>query len=184
MYALAHAEYLVFIRKNALPARLQSRLGVLRDVKRSGGLDPSQATPTIGYAGGLAGYREAVRLTYALFNEAMDPAALHPPEISLPASRALGYRPSTTEEYVGNLWNLSLEHSESTFSALYMFCCIWFVEVGNVGGFHIFPFTSYSHQGDRTAWQIIWRQGWYECLLAQSIAYSPLIALGYSAGWV
>lgn len=184
MYALAHAEYLVFIRKNALHTSLRNRLGVLRDVKRSGGLDPSQSTPTVGYEGGFAGYQEAVRHIYALFNETIDPAALHPPEIPLPASRALGYRPSTTEEYVGSLWTLSLEHSESTFSALYMFCCIWFTEVGNIGGFHIFPFTSYSHQGDRTAWQMIWRQGWYECLLAQSIAYSPLIALGYAAGWV
>ena len=184
MYALAHAEYLVFIRKNALHGRLRGRLGVLRDVKRSGGLDPSQSTPTVGYEDGFAGYQEAVRHIYALFNETMDPEALHPPEIPLPASHALGYRPSTTEEYVGSLWTLSLEHSESTFSALYMFCCIWFIEVGNLGGFHIFPFTSHSHQGDRTAWQMVWRQGWYECLIAQSIAYSPLIALGYAAGWV
>ena len=184
MYALAHAEYLVFIRKNALHTSLRSRLGVLRDVKRSGGLNPSQSIATVGYEGGFAGYQEAVRYVYALFSETIDPTALHPPEIPLPASRALGYRPSTTEEYVGGLWTLSLEHSESTFSALYMFCCIWFTEVGNTGGFHIFPFTSYSHQGDRTAWQMIWRQGWYECLLAQSIAYSPLIALGFAAGWV
>lgn len=184
MYALAHAEYLVFIRKNTLHARLRDRLGVLREVKRSGGLEPSQSTPTIGYEGGFEGYQVAVRHVYALFNETIDPAALHPPEIPLPASRTLGYRPSTTEEYVGSLWTLSLEHSESTFSALYMFCCIWFIEVGNIGGFHIFPFTSHSHQGDRTAWQMVWRQGWYECLIAQSIAYSPLIALGYAAGWV
>ena len=184
MYALAHAEYLVFIRKNALPPSLRNKLGILRDAKRSGGLDPSQLRTTIGYKEGLAGYQEAVRYIYALFNETMNAEALCPPEIPLPASRALGYRPSTTEEYVGNLWTLSLEHSESTFSALYMFCCIWFIEVGNLGGFHIFPFTTNSHQGDRTAWQIIWRQGWYECLLAQSIAYSPLIALGYASGLV
>ena len=184
MYALAHAEYLVFIRKNALSSKLRDKLGVLRDAKRSGGLHPSQSNPTIGYQGGLAGYQEAVRHIYALFEEPVDSAALNPPEIPLPASRALGYRPSTTQEYVGNLWSLSLEHSESTFSALYMFCCIWFMEVGNIGGFHIFPFISHSHQGNRTAWQIVWRQGWYECLLAQSIAYSPLIALGYAAGWV
>lgn len=103
IYDLAHTEYLVFIRKNALPTSLRNRLGVLRDVKRSAGLDPTQSTPTIGYAGGLAGSQEAVRLIYALFNEAIDPAALHPPGTSLPASRALGYRLSTTEAYVGNL---------------------------------------------------------------------------------
>lgn len=184
MYALVHAEYLVFIRKNVLPPRVRDKLGVLRDVKRSGGLDPSHLTRTVGYEGGFAGYQEAVRYIYALFNQQMDPAALNPPDMPIPNSRALGHRPSTTEEYVGRLWTLSLEHSESTFSALYMFCCIWFMEVGNIGGFHIFPFASNSHQGDRTAWQIVWRQGWYECLIAQSIAYSPLIALGYAAAWV
>ena len=184
IYAIVHAEYLVFMRKKALPVHLYKKLGLLRKAERSGGLEADGSTPTIGYREGLSGYQEAVRHIYALFDEIVDPAALSPPQISLPNSSALGRRPHSTEDYVGSLWTLCLEHSESTFSALYLFCSIWFIEVGNTGGFHIFPFQCLSHQGDRVAWQIIWRQGWYECILAHLIASSPLIAFAFAAGLV
>lgn len=184
IYAVAHAEYLVFMRKKVLPVHLYKKLGLLRKAERSGGLEANDSTRTIGYKEGLLGYQEAVRHIYALFDEAVDPAALSPPQIALPHSSALGRRPHSTEDYVGSLWTLCLEHSESTFSALYMFCSIWFIEVGNTGGFHIFPFQCLSHQGDRVAWQIIWRQGWYECILAHLIASSPLIAFAFAAGVV
>lgn len=184
LYALAHAEYLVFLRKHLLPIHLRKRLGMLRKADRSGGLDADGSVHTIGYTEGLSGYQEAVRHIYALFNENVDHAALAPPRIPLPQSSALGRRPQSTEDYIESLWTLCLGHSESTFSALYMFCCVWFIEVGNVGGFHIFPFQCLSHQGDHVAWQVIWRQGWYECLLAQLIASSPLIAIGFAAGLV
>lgn len=184
IYAIAHAEYLVFMRKKALPVHLYKKLGLLRKAERSGGLEADESTRTIGYKEGLPGYQEAVRHIYALFDESMDPAALSPPQISLPHSSALGRRPHSTEDYVGSLWTLCLGHSESTFSALYLFCSIWFIEVGNTGGFHIFPFQCLSHQGDRIAWQIIWRQGWYECILAHLIASSPLIAFAFAAGLV
>lgn len=184
IYAIAHAEYLVFMRKKALPVHLCKKLGLLRKAERSGGLEADDSTPTIGYKEGLPGYQEAVRHIYALFDEIMDPAALSPPQISLPHSSVLGRRPHSTEDYVGSLWTLCLEHSESTFSALYLFCSIWFIEVGNVGGFHIFPFQCLSHQGDQVAWQIIWRQGWYECIMAHMIASSPLIAFAFAAGLV
>lgn len=184
IYAIAHAEYLVFMRKKALPIHLYKKLGLLRKAERSGGLEVDDSTRTIGYKEGLLGYQEAVRHIYALFDETMDPAALSPPQISLPYSSALGRQPHSTEDYVGSLWTLCLEHSESTFSALYLFCSIWFFEVGNTGGFHIFPLQCLSHQGDRVAWQIIWRQGWYECILAHLIASSPLIAFAFAAGLV
>lgn len=184
MYALAHAEYLVFMRKNVLPVDLCKKLGMLRQAERSGGLGVDDSVHTIGYSEGLSGYQEAVRHCYALFNETLDPVALEPPQIPLFRSSVLGRQPRSTDDYVGSLWTLCLEHSESTFSTLYMFCCVWFIEVGNVGGFHIFPFQCLSHQGDRVAWQIIWRQGWYECIMAHLIASSPLIAFGFAAGLV
>ena len=184
MYALAHAEYLVFMRKNSLPLRLRSKLSKLRQKSRSGGLDDSDSIPTIGYVDGIAGYQEAVRYVYDLFNQPMDPSALEPPPMPPHISSALGRRVTSTEDYASSLWTLCLEHSESTFSALFMFCCIWFIEVGNVGGFHIFPFQCQSHRGDATAWQILWRQGWYECLTAQMIASSPVLALGFAAGLI
>ena len=184
MYALAHAEYLVFMRKDSLSLDLRRKLSRLRERKRSGGLDDSDSVPTIGYHDGIKGYQEAVHYMYSLFNEPMDNMALEPPPLSLHISVALGRKITSTEDYVESLWTLCLEHSESTFSALYMFSCVWFIEVGNVGGFHIFPFQCHSHRGDATAWQILWRQGWYECLMAQLIASSPLLALGFAAGLV
>ena len=182
MYALAHAEYLVFMRKDRLPQNLQKRLGKLRETKRSGGLDDTDAVPMIGHQKGITGYQQAVRYIYELFAEMLDPAALSPQLTLLHHSVALGRRIESSEDYVGSLWNICLEHSESTFSTLYMFCCIWFIEVGNVAGFHIFPVRCKTKNGDATAWSIIWRQGWYEAMVAQLIASSPMIAVGFIAG--
>ena len=182
MYALAHAEYLIFMRKDALRPSLRKRLGSLRETRRSGGLDEQDSAPAVGYREGTAGYQDAVRYVYGLFNETIDTSALEPPTLPSHMSFALGRQTESTEDYVGSLWTLCLQHSESTFSAMYMFCCVWFIEVGNVGGFHIFPFQCHSHRGDLTTWQIIWRQGWYECLAAQLITSSPLVAFAFAAG--
>ncbi|KAL2038624.1 hypothetical protein N7G274_008672 [Stereocaulon virgatum] len=182
LYALAHAEYLIFMRKDALRPNLRKRLGSLREAKRSGGLDEQEPVPTIGYREGIAGYQDAVRYIYGLFNENVDAWALEPPALPSHMSFALNRQTKSTGDYVGSLWTLCLQHSESTFSTMYMFSCIWFMEVGNVGGFHIFPLQCQSHAGDLTAWRIIWRQGWYECLMAQLIASSPLVAFAFAAG--
>ena len=182
IFALAHAEYLVFMRKNSLPPYLRNKLGLLRETKRSGGLDSGiPEKHTIGYHNGIEGYQEAVRHVYAIFGESMEEAALNPSLPELPSSIALGRQPRSTEDYVASLWTTCLEHSESTFSALYMFCCVWFIEAGNSGGFHIFPLRCESQAGDRTAWGIIWRQGWYEAIQAQMVASSSLFALGFAA---
>ena len=183
MFALAHAEYLVFMRKDKIPPYLRNKLGHLREIKRSGGLDggiPDEHT--IGYKNGMEGYQEAVKHVYSIFGEPIDEAALNPSIPQLPQSVALGRKPTSTEDYVASLWTICLEHSESTFSALYMFCCVWFIEGGNSGGFHIFPLRCESQVGDRTAWQIIWRQGWFEAIQAQMIASSSLFATGFAAG--
>ena len=182
MYALAHAEYLVFMRKECLPPSLKAQLGRIRQTKRSGGMDELDGVPTIGFKTGIEGYQEAVRYIYALFDQPIDQTALEPPPMPSHYSFALGRDIESTEDYVSSLWTVCLEHSESTFSALYMFCCVWFMEVGNVGGFHIFPLRCDSQQGDATAWLMLWRQGWYEALIAQLIASSPLMAIGFIVG--
>ena len=182
MFALAHAEYLIFMRKAVLTPRLREQLSRLRHAKRSGGLDGGDSLPTVGFKEGLEGYQEAVRFVYGLINMPMDPSAFAPPPMPTHYSIALGRNTKSTEDYVGSLWTLCLEHSESTFSALYMFCCVWFIEVGNVGGFHIFPLRCASQQGDPATWQVIWRQGWYECMVAQLIASSPLLAMAFIVG--
>ena len=56
MYALAHAEYLIFMRKDVLKPNLRGRLGSLRDTRRSGGLVDQDPVPMVGYREGIAGY--------------------------------------------------------------------------------------------------------------------------------
>ena len=77
-----------------------------------------------GYREGIAGYQEAVRYVHGPFNENVDPSALEPPPMQTHHSIALGRRTASTEDYVGSLWTLILQHSESTLPALYMFCLI------------------------------------------------------------
>jgi len=181
MYALCHAEYLVFMNKTKLPLRLQRNLGTLREMKRSGGSDGGDSSPAVGFAGGIAGYQDAVKYVYALFSEPMDAQALTPDMEPPPYSATLQARPESSIDYVDKLWTVCIQHTESTFSALYMFCCIVFIEVGNTAGFHIFPLRCQSSQGDVVTWQIVWRQGWYECILAQMVASSPLLAAAFAA---
>jgi hypothetical protein len=181
MYALCHAEYLVFMNKTKLPLRLQRNLGTLREMKRSGGSDGGGSSSAVGFAGGIAGYQDAVKYVYALFSEPMDAQALTPDMEPPPYSATLQARPESSIDYVDKLWTVCIQHTESTFSALYMFCCIVFIEVGNTAGFHIFPLRCQSSQGDVVTWQIVWRQGWYECILAQMVASSPLLAAAFAA---
>ena len=92
MYALAHAEYLIFMRKSSLPVGLRKKLSKLREARRSGGLDDSHLVPTIGYHEGIQGYKDAVRYVYNLFNEPMDSSALEPPPMPPHLSVALRRR--------------------------------------------------------------------------------------------
>lgn len=140
-----------YFRANLLPLPLRKELSQLRQTTRSGGLHNSDSVPTIGYHDRIRGYRGAVRYVYALFNEPMDSSALEPPAMLTHMSMALRRRVTSTEDYVSSVWTACFGNSESTFPALYMFCCIWFIEVGNVGGFHIFLFQCHSHHGDATA---------------------------------
>lgn len=45
IYALAHAEYLIFVRNNLLPLPLCKKLSRLRRTTRRGGLDGSDSVP-------------------------------------------------------------------------------------------------------------------------------------------
>ncbi|KAF2232367.1 hypothetical protein EV356DRAFT_534662 [Viridothelium virens] len=185
MYALCHAEYIVFMSQGSLPARLRARIGRIRLMKRSG-MMPTEISDghTIGYLPGLEGYRDAVRYIYRLFALPVDASALDFAQISPPRqSIALGGRSCTSaEQYAADLWDLSCEHSESTFSALYFFTAVWFMEIGNIGGFNILPFRARSFDGDLTSQQIVWRQVWYTAVIAQLIAASPILYAAFVTG--
>ncbi|KAI9651882.1 MAG: hypothetical protein M1829_002118 [Trizodia sp. TS-e1964] len=185
MYALCHAEYLVFMGQARLPRHLQEKLGTVRLMNRSGaGAGEREDVKTVGFKAGVEGYREAVEYVYAIFDTDVDAAALSFAGTTAPLySVALGKRPAGIEEYVAELWDVSCAHSESVFTALYMFTTVWFVELGNVNGFHIFPLRCRSRDGDLVSQQIMWRQVWFSALIAQLVATSPamfgLFVLGY-----
>jgi hypothetical protein len=181
MYALCHAEYLVFMGQGRLSQELRQKAILLRLLKRSGGVELGiDESTTIGFRPGFAGYREAVEYVYKLFDQPLDELAVSFSGCSPPKySSALSKAPKDIDEYVAELWDLSCTHSESTFTALYMFTTVWFIELGNVNGFHIFPLRCRNRNGDLISQQIVWRQAWYCGLIAQLIASSPAFLGAY-----
>ena len=147
MYSLANAEYLAFMRKNSLSPNLRKKLSKMREAKHSGGLSDDGSFQTVGYRNWMQGYLEAVKYVHDLLGENVDQSALEPPAMPSHMSVALGRNILSTKDHVGSLWNLCSEHSESDFSTLHMFYCVWFIEVGNVGGFDIFPLQCSSISG-------------------------------------
>lgn len=186
LYALCHAEYLVFMGQARLPQSAQLQLGRLRSMKRSGaGPEGSQGTEAIGFAPGLKGFNQAVKHIYAIFDEEVDASTSDFAETSPPAySIALSKSPSSAQEYVAVLWDLSCAHSESTFTAMYFFSLVWSMEMGNVNGFHIFPLRCRSRDGDLVSQQILWRQAWYTTLAAQLIIKLPLLLGVFATGLI
>ncbi len=58
MFALCHAEYLVFMGQACLPPDMQAKLGTLRAMSRSGASPASAAeNKTVGFTGGSEGYK-------------------------------------------------------------------------------------------------------------------------------
>ncbi len=187
MYALCHAEYLVFMGQGKLPLEQQRKIGFLRLLKRSGAtlpLEPTFPSTCIGFKPGMSGYRDAVQYIYRLFDEPLDENALRftvpPPKYSC----TLGYSPSSIEEYVDGLWTVCCQHSESTFTALYMFTLVWSIEEGNCNGFHLFPLRCRNRRGDVVSWQLVWRQAWYEGVICQLISSSLLMFTAFVMGYL
>lgn len=187
MYALCHAEYLVFMGQGRLPMDLQQKIGSLRLMKRSGISISSESlagSECVGYKPGMDGYREAVEYVYRLLDEPLDQASIQfqcdPPKYS----SALSKSPVSIDEYVTELWDVSCKHSESTFTALYMFTLVWFMEVGACNGFHIFPLRCKNRQGDLVSQQVVGRQAWYCGVVCQLLSASPLLFAVFVAGYL
>ncbi|KAI0454235.1 hypothetical protein F5B21DRAFT_245692 [Xylaria acuta] len=182
MYALCHAEYLVFVSQKALDEETRSKLGQLRLGSRTGASVEKGLDHTIGYLPGLEGYREAATYVYSVFDIPVEEEALNfshpPPSFSV----ALGKSPVSIDEYASELWELSKEHCESTFTALYFFTTVWFMELGNVDGFHIFPLRCRNTDGDLVSQEMMWRQIWYSSCVAQVVTVSPILFGAFIAG--
>lgn len=184
MFALCHAEYIVFIGQGRIPLPLQAKLGTLRLMIRSGAAAAGeQLLDTIGFKPGREGYTEACKYVYSLFDLEPDDMALNFDSTPPPTySSALSKAPEDINKYVDELWTTCIAHTESTFTALYMFTTVWFIEIGNTNGFHIFPFRCKTRQGDLVSQQILWRQAWYCGTIAQLVAVSPAFYAAFVIG--
>ncbi|KAJ2906358.1 hypothetical protein MKZ38_002074 [Zalerion maritima] len=186
MFALCIAEYLVFISQGRLSRGIREQIGKLRLMRRSGAGDgegQEDRAGTIGYLPGIEGYKEAVEHVYSIFDIPVERAAVEftvqPPAHSFALKKA----PAGIEEYVGDLWDLATHHSESTFSALYFFTTVWFMEMGNVNGFHIFPLRVSSRDGDVQSRMVIWRQAWFAACVGQLLSVSWIGFGGFVSGY-
>ena len=186
IYALCHAEYLVFMAQARLPASARSKLGMLRYMARSGAsAQDNEDDRTKGFKAGYEGYKEAVEHVYAIFDTPVDRSALDFSSTAPPAySDALAASPASIDDYVSKLWDLSTRHAESTFTALYFFSAVWFMELGNVNGFHIFPLRCTTRDGDLVSQQIVWRQAWFSGCIAQLISDSPQLFALFVTGYM
>lgn len=181
-FALCHAEHLIFLGRNKLPQHLQDKLPSLRNMKVSGVIVTGDMH-TVGFSPGISGYQEVVRYIYKLFGiKDVEEEALHPGGTPPKRGCALSEIPSNIDEYAAQLWNVCIEEAESVFVSLYMFTNIWSIEVGAVKGFHPFPLICLSHQGDITNWKVVWRQAWYQAVIAQLTTLSPVILSAFLAG--
>lgn len=187
MYSLCHVEYLVFMGQGRLLLEYQAKLSSLRLMKRSGASPISEfpTEETVGFKPGLGGYKEAVEYVYRLFDEPLDNSAINFTGTEPPTfSSALSKKPASIDAYVAELWSACCEYSESTFTALYMFTTIWFMELGNCNGFHIFPLRAKTRKGDLVSQQIVWRQAWYSGVICQLISSSPLLFAAFITGYL
>jgi hypothetical protein len=183
MYALWHAEYLVFMRSNELDPATKKMMGTLRN-PRTTGLDLDRESRQIGSRRGLEGYQDAVRYIYRLFDEEVDEKAIRPTSKPPKASSILSPCPDTIEEYVARLWDYCFLKHESTFAALYAFTLQWVEDIGNdvANGWHGFPLRARDRDGDIVSWHIIWRQAWYAVVISQLTSMSPIILSAFIAG--
>jgi hypothetical protein len=183
MVSLRHAEYLVFMQRHLVDPDISKLIGTLRS-SRGTGMDLEKGGRQIGTKPGLEGYQEAIRYVYSLFNESPDENALVPASVPPETSEILPTCPDTIEEYVAALWSHCIGTQESTFAALYAFCCYWEFDIGNdvTNGWHHFPLRSRDREGDMVSWHVIWRQAWFSGVIAQLTSMSPIILSAFVAG--
>jgi hypothetical protein len=156
MIALWHADYLVFMQRHLIDPDLSRLIGNLRSSSGTG-LNLEKGGRQLDNKPGMEGYQEAVRYVYGLFNEPPDASTLIPASTPPKTSEIFTMCPDTIEEYVADLWDHCIGSQESTFAAMYAFCCYWEFDIGNdvANGWHGFSFRSRDREGDMVSWHVI-----------------------------
>jgi hypothetical protein len=140
------------------------------------------------------GYKEAVDYVYKLLgqdglsDEVTENYSLRPPKNSNVLARCPQCKdqptPQGMEDYMGALWYHCLMESDTTFEALYAFSCYFDAEVKNSikYGWNDYPLLPHSYSGDFTSWHVIWRQAWYNAVVAQLVTQSANIFSAFING--
>lgn len=189
MSTLWHAEYLVFMGVDGLPEDLKRLVGKLRST-RGTGLDiknDSEENTQIGSKDGIEGYQDAVRYVYTLFGieeSKIDQQALIPDSPLPKKSVVFDDIPGDITAYTAQLWHKCMDEQESTFAAFCAFTSYWHADIGDdvKRGRHQFPFRALDQHGDMVSWHVIWRQAWYQAVIAQLRSMSPIISSAFLAG--
>jgi hypothetical protein len=146
MFALCHAEYLVYQRKGKLQHEPlnQTRQDLRWRIERSWIRREEEVLPEKNLVGWYKDFCEAVTYVYGLFGEKEDECFLNPPW--KPPKESLFYKDGKLgekdtkkaaateeiliEEYIGTIWKHCIRTQETRFAALYAFTCYWRDEVG------------------------------------------------------
>jgi hypothetical protein len=89
-----------------------------------------------------------------------------------------GETPQEIDEYVGWVWNKCWATEPSTFGALYLWCSVWYIDMGNVpGGIHIAPLKpNHSDATYGPEWRMMWRHIWATSIICQLLVLIPTVA--------
>lgn len=181
VYALYHLEFLLFSKREKLQGIERELVWQWRDITHTGA-EGSGTTKMIGSAGGLDGLKDALgRVGHLLGVRGFVPS-FEPPEQSVLGKRNEAY--TTIDEYAGALWDRCRKGSESVPLSLYLFFALWQTELGSKAGFHPIPLRAVkdSHDGDLVMWGVLWRQGWYIAVLAQTTGLISAVVGAIIAG--
>jgi hypothetical protein len=176
-YYLYVAEQLLFEQRERLPPILREKLCKWRLSSRSGANDIGNA-PAYGQGGGLDGLQEVLINVAMIFGKKANLGILK----SKAATSILpGYDALSQESYAAKLWSYCLHGTESIFAAMYIFCAVWFADLGAGAGLEPFPIKASDQLGDVIMHQIMWRQAWHSAVISQFTA-SAVAVIGAIIG--
>jgi hypothetical protein len=126
-------------------------------------------------ANDLGGFLAAVGSVYKIFNKECPKRETftkgNPPNRSIVFEEV----PDKMDRYVKDLWKICYDIDRSTFGALYLWCSVWYMDMGNSNGYHITPFQPESEHYPLSSWLIRWRGMWFTCILSQLLTMLPTI---------
>jgi hypothetical protein len=144
------------------------------------GMSGETKKPSVNVAEGeqvddLGGFLTAARSVYKIFNEECPKRETFTK--GKPPNRSIVFEevPDKMDSYVKDLWKICYDIDPSTFGALYLWCSVWYKDMGNSNGYHITPLKPDPNHYPLSSWLIRWRGTWFTCILSQLLTMLPTI---------